>query len=279
MAESPANVRLSLAATAENVVLVREMLAGIADGVGLDATHLNDIQTAVTEACNNVVLHAYDGEQGPLEVEVRVRERTFAIRVLDHGIGIGTRADTQEQEGDGIGLHVIRTLARTVDLDLPYGGGVMVCMEFDAPHATPLAPDRDDLRAHILELDGAPSVTKVSIAPVALARTVLPRFVSALAARSHFTTDRISDVQLLADALVAHAGSALSCDRLDVSVDVQPRALELCIAPLSIGRAQRLISESELDGLGKIIEKLADRSEVNTVGGYEALTLHVADRR
>ncbi len=59
MVEPAANVRLNLAATAENVVLVREMLAGVADGVGLDPTHLHDIQTAVTEACNNVVLHAY----------------------------------------------------------------------------------------------------------------------------------------------------------------------------------------------------------------------------
>ncbi len=46
MVEPAANVRLSLAATAENVVLVREMLAGVADGVGLDPTHLHDIHTA-----------------------------------------------------------------------------------------------------------------------------------------------------------------------------------------------------------------------------------------
>ena len=54
----------------ENVLLVREMLTGVAETVDLDGSDLNDIRTAVTEACNNVVLHAYQGDEGPLEVEV-----------------------------------------------------------------------------------------------------------------------------------------------------------------------------------------------------------------
>ncbi len=279
MAEPPANVRLSLAATAENVVLVREMLAGVADGVGLDEPHLNDIQTAVTEACNNAVLHAYGGEQGPLDVEVRLRKGTLAVGVLDRGVGMSAREDVEEGEGEGIGLHVIRTLARTVEFDLPYGGGTLARMEFDAPKATLLEPDHSGLDAYTLKLSESPSTTTVSITPIALARTVLPRLVSALATRAHFTTDRISDVQLLADALVAHAKSALSCDRLDVGVDVGTRALELNVAPMSLGSAQILLRESEFDGLGGIIEKLTDRRGVNTVGKYETLTLHMTDPR
>lgn len=278
VSKNPPNVRLTLAATAENVVLVREMLAGVAERVGLSASHLADIQTAVTEACNNVVLHAYGGERGALYVEVRLREGTFAVRVLDRGIGMRARASAEE-EGGGIGLHVIRTLARNAKFDLPYGGGTLVCMEFEAPQATSLEPDRYGLHHPTLKLSESPSTTTVSIAPIALARTVLPRLVSVLAARAHFTTDRISDVQLLADALVAHARSVLSCDRLDIGVEVAPRALELHVAPLDPNRAQRLLSESELDGLGKIIEKLADRRGVTPAGKYETLTLGVLDRR
>jgi serine/threonine-protein kinase RsbW len=278
MAEPPANVRLSLAATAENVVLVREMLAGMAAGAGLEATHLNDIQTAVTEACNNVVLHAYEGEQGPLDVEVSLRERTVAVRVQDRGIGMSSREDA-EGESDGIGLHLIRTLAREVEFDRPSDGGVVVGMEFEVLGATSLERDHAGFDAQPLRPSESPSTTTVSMAPIALARTVLPRLVSALAARAHFTTDRISDVQLLMDALAAHVGSALNGDRLDVGVDVEPRALELSVAPLSRGHAQRLVGESELDGLGKIIEKLTDRNGVKTEGGYETLTLHVTDPR
>ena len=69
MAGTP-NVRLSLSNRAENVLLVRQALSGLAEAVGLDPIALNDVSTAVTEACNNVVLHAYGGGEGPLEVEL-----------------------------------------------------------------------------------------------------------------------------------------------------------------------------------------------------------------
>ncbi|HEY2631848.1 MAG TPA: ATP-binding protein [Solirubrobacteraceae bacterium] len=276
MASSPPNVRLSLAATAENVVLVREMLSGVADGIGLTAAHLNDIQTAVTEACNNVVLHAYEDRPGPLDVALCLLEHAIAVEVRDRGVGIESR---ENAEDDGIGLHVIRTLARTVEVDRPYGGGSRVLMEFEAPEATPLELDREDLEARTLKLAESLSLTTVSIAPIALAGTVLPRLVSALAARAHFSTDRISDVQLLADTLVAHARTAMHGDRLDVDVEVEPRALELHVAPIVPGRGRGIVSESEFDGLGRIIEKLTSSRRVRTADGYERLTLQMTDRR
>jgi hypothetical protein len=53
----------------------------------------------------------------------------------------------------------------------------------------------------------------------------------------------------------------------------------LHIAPLSAGRAQRLIGDSEMDSLGKVIEKLTDRRDIATDGPYETLTLGLIDRR
>ncbi len=210
-------------------------------------------------------------------MEVRLHERTIVVRVSDRGNGMNAQEDAEV--GGGIGLHVIRTLARTVEFDMPYGGGTMVCMEFDAPQATSLEPDHPGLDRQTLKLSESPSTTTVSIAPIALARTVLPRLVSALAARAHFSTDRISDVQLLADALVAHAHAAMNGDRLDVDVEVEPRALELHVAPIVAGRAHMLVHESELDGFGTVIEKLSDHRQVTTVGEHETLTLHMTDLR
>src|SRR5580700_9724730 len=59
MLESP-NVRMALASRAENVVLVRDVLAGLGDGLDLGGT-VEDIKAAVSEAANNVVVHAYGG--------------------------------------------------------------------------------------------------------------------------------------------------------------------------------------------------------------------------
>lgn len=278
MAEPPPNVRLNLISTPENVVLVREILSGVAEATGLDDGALNDIRTAVTEACNNVVLHAYFDGQGPLEVELCIAEDSIWVFVRDRGRGIEARLESLGAAADGIGLHVIRTLADKAEFKDVAGGGTEVQMEFLTPRIGVLEPLPDDSGLP-LALAGSPHATMVSIAPISLARTVLPRLVSALAARAHFSTDRISDAQLLTDALVAHAQEAMSGDHLSIGVNVEPRDLELHIAPLDIGRARGLIHDSQIDGLGRVIEKLADRHDVATAGPYETLTLGLIDRR
>ena len=45
-------------------MLVRQVLAGIAEAIDLDAKDIYEISVAVTEACNNVVVHAYRGDAG-----------------------------------------------------------------------------------------------------------------------------------------------------------------------------------------------------------------------
>jgi serine/threonine-protein kinase RsbW len=290
------NVRLQLINTPENVVLVRVMLTGVAEALGVEDGDLNDIRTAVTEACNNVVLHAYGGDPGPMDVEVQVTSGAVSVLVRDRGLGIDSRPGNEEDRGDGggpadedfssagIGLHVIQTLAHEVKFEQPAGGGTEVQMRFALP-VDALECRTDELalatptpsQIPIATTTQTQTAARVSIAPIVLARTVLPRLVSALAARAHFSTDRISDVQLLADALAAHAADALSGDRLSVGVNVGPREIELHIAPLLNGHAQRLLEESKLDGLGSVIEKLADRSRVSMVGAYETLTLDLVD--
>jgi serine/threonine-protein kinase RsbW len=279
MAEPAPNVRLNIASTAENVVLVREMLTGVADTVSLDESCLNDIRMAVTEACNNVVLHAYGRGQGPLEVELCIAEDAIWVLVRDHGHGIHAQRDFSHASTDGIGLHVIRTLADKIEFKDVARGGTEVQMKFATPHIGVLEPFREEQDLPLVALVDSAQATTVSIAPISLARTVLPRLVGALAARAHFSTDRISDAQLLADALVAHAHGAMSGDRISIGVNVEPRDLELRIARLGAGRAQRLIGDSRIDGLGQVIEKLTDRHGVATEGSYETLTLGLIDRR
>jgi anti-sigma regulatory factor (Ser/Thr protein kinase) len=280
MPEPLPNVRLQLANTPENVVLVREMLSGVAEALGVGESDLNDIRTAVTEACNNVVLHAYEGNPGPMEIDVHLASQAVRVLVRDRGSGIQALPENDEDGSPaGIGLHVIQTLAHGVEFEEVTGGGTEVCMEFALPTLIALEPRSDEQELATVASAQTSSTTLLSIAPIALARTVLPRLVSALAARAHFSTDRISDAQLLADSLVAHAHGALSGDQLSLGVDVEPREIELRIAPLTAGRAHRLICDSELDGLGRVIEKLTDRRHVATVGPYETLTLGLIDSR
>jgi len=245
MAEIP-NVHLSLPNSAENVLVVRQALSGVAAVLALDAIETNDVNTAVTEACNNVVMHAYGGGDGPLEVDVYALPQSLAVVVRDRGrgirerVGVGVGERVGEGELDGVGAHtgmgipVIQALSRRVEFTEPLDGGTRVRMEFDAPTSAALAPVDGDRDGPASAPDGPnplPGAIELQLAPNAIARAVLPRVLSALAARAYFSTDRIADVQLIADVLAANADDSIGASQLDVGVTIAPRNLELRVGP------------------------------------------------
>jgi serine/threonine-protein kinase RsbW len=274
---APPNIRLDLSNRAENVVLVRETLAGVAEAVGLDAADLDDIRTAVTEACNNVVLHAYEGGEGALEVEIYATGGSCSVFVRDRGIGLNPQA-SQDQWTVGIGLPVIEALSQRVDFEETAGGGTEVRMEFATQGAQTLGVPDEDASGTSNGAQGAGA--RVIIAPVApLARAVLPRLLGVLAARAHFSTDRISDALLVADALSAHASRSTSAGHLRIMVSIEPRNLELSLGPLDAGGGRELVSGSTVDGVGRVLEKLSDHLDIAVDGSYEVLDLQLTDRR
>jgi anti-sigma regulatory factor (Ser/Thr protein kinase) len=271
---------MHLSNRSENVLLVREMLTGVAETIDLDSSDLYDIRTAVTEACNNVVLHAYEGEEGPMEIELGTSTGAVEVTVRDHGIGIRPRIRAADDTALGIGLPLIQALVHSVEFSDAGGDGTEVRMEFLTPPTRALdALQKGELTPPALTNNELATTTAVTIAPASLAYKVLPRILSVLAARAHFSTDRISDAHLVADALVAHAPSSLGGDRLSITVGVRPRNLELRVGPLGVGDADRLILDSAVDGLGPVIERLTDEHRVAAVGSAEMLALQLSDPR
>lgn len=281
MAEIP-NVCLRLSNRPENVLVVRQALTGVANSLALDAVDANDLNTAVTEACNNVVLHAYGAGEGPLELDVYALAGAIEVIVRDRGGGIVPRDDGERREAahDGIGLPVIKALShRSRFVDVP-GGGTEVRMEFAAPQATSLKVRPDEQAPD--SAGWAPRVSSEAIelrlAPNALARAVLPRVLSTLAARAYFSTDRISDVQLVADALAANADGSINGNHLDIGVTVAQRYLELRIGPLRSGRGESLVAVAA-DGLAPVVERLTETKRVAREGTGETLELRLVDQR
>ena len=63
------DLEISLPARPENVAIVRHVLGGVGDALGVDPAVLADVRLAISEACANVVVHAYPGdEEGLLDV-------------------------------------------------------------------------------------------------------------------------------------------------------------------------------------------------------------------
>jgi serine/threonine-protein kinase RsbW len=110
-------VRLSLPARPEGVGVVRQALAGVADALVVDAAILADMKMAVTEACTNVVVHAYDEDvEGRLEVEMLADKAALTIVVRDQGTGIQPRPTRRDVPALGLGLPLIAALSDTFEL-------------------------------------------------------------------------------------------------------------------------------------------------------------------
>ena len=80
------DVRLTLPARPENVAVVRHVLGAFAEALQLPDPVIEDMRLAVTEACTNVVRHAYaDGEPGPVEILIRPDGDGLQVVVSDRG--------------------------------------------------------------------------------------------------------------------------------------------------------------------------------------------------
>jgi anti-sigma regulatory factor (Ser/Thr protein kinase) len=125
----PPEVLLVMPARPEGVGVVRQALAGVADALDFDPSVLADMKMAVTEACTNVVVHAYD-DAGMLEVEMLAGEDGLSIVVRDHGSGIQPRPARSGAPALGLGLPLIAALSDSFELRGSAGIGTEVRMTF-----------------------------------------------------------------------------------------------------------------------------------------------------
>ncbi|HXP38038.1 MAG TPA: hypothetical protein VN817_09760, partial [Solirubrobacteraceae bacterium] len=93
-----------------------------------------------------------------------------------------------------------------------------------------------------------------------------------------FTTDRISDAEIVADALVSQSFQSSTGEHMNVVLAVSPRELELRVGPLLAGSAEQVIAHANA-GAGPVIEKLTDDRRVASDGSSETLALLLRDSR
>ncbi len=127
MTATVADVHLSLPARAENVAVVRHAFGGLGEALDVPEQLLSDIKLAVTEACTNVVIHAYPEGEGPMEVRAVLGEEELSVVVRDEGRGVVPRADSP---GLGLGLPLIATLTESLELGTGEDDATEVRMTF-----------------------------------------------------------------------------------------------------------------------------------------------------
>jgi serine/threonine-protein kinase RsbW len=281
-AELP-NLSLTLSNRPENVSLVRDVLAGLAEAVELDQRALDDIKAAVTEACNNVVLHAYRGREGPLEIHLYTDAGAIVVVVRDAGVGIGSRVQSGEESGLGIGLRMIRALVDSVEFQAAGAAsgregsaGTEVRMKFGVAGARPLEPLHGDggFEPSARAVSELGSTLTMTLAPARLAATVLPRLLSLLAARAELSSDCVSDAQRVANALARYAHQSGDDGHVSVGIRTRPHGLELRVAPLPTDVAEDLVGDAGVNGQGPVVASLAPGGVAN----HQTLVLRLVDR-
>ncbi len=282
------DMELALTAQAENIAVVRYALGGLGEAFAVSESKLSDIRLAVTEACANVVVHAYpDGHRGPMEVIASKDEDTLTVLVRDWGRGIGPRSGqpwprprpvvdcgARRQRAAGPWRHRAHggtddVLAGRFANEHPHRAEHKRIrgMTIEPGHAYPF----DSLDAETLD---GPTVTesisdepepakgnfaRVRLADGPLAGPVLWRVVSMMLARADWPLDRLDDMLLVCDALSAHAFAHSSDTTVTFSIQAGKHDAELRVLDLVGDGASSLIKDAVLPVVGNVLERIAER--------------------
>jgi serine/threonine-protein kinase RsbW len=131
-------IRLQIPADADYVDLVRLCLYGIASDMGFSLEAIDDMKVAVTEACNNAVLHANQQDaMNIIDIVFEIEETFLSIRVKDKGPSfdyeetiaeVTTLHDLEinELQAGGLGLFLMQALMDEVTVHSENGTEVIL---------------------------------------------------------------------------------------------------------------------------------------------------------
>jgi len=273
-------IQLELRSRPESPALVRAALAGVSEQLEFDPELLDDLKTAVSEACNNVVLHAYRAEPGPLVVTLAIDVDAIEVVVRDRGSGFGRVTTSDDRMG--VGLPVINALATRAEFISARGGGAEVRMEFVGRRVGKPPPGRarQPAAAQGLTVPMAGEVV-VTVSSVGLLGGVLGRLARAVASTVRFSFDRLSDLYLVADVIKAYARAAAASAPMRFAITAEDKRLELTAGPFRAGGGALWPPDTASGRPGSplaLLVGLADEVALERHGAVELLQVIVADR-
>ncbi len=134
-------VSLTIPSLPEFVGVVRLAISGVAARMNFTIDEIEDIKISISEACTNVIQHAYGSNPNPhkdiIEIKAYIDGENLEIIVKDFGKGfdlsiIGTpeqRQKSQEKMGLGLGLTFIKSLMDDANFESIEGKGTTIQMK------------------------------------------------------------------------------------------------------------------------------------------------------
>ena len=274
-------VRLELTSRPEAARLVRSMSSAAGEALGFDPELLADVNTAVTEACNNVILHAYGDGVGPMAVEIGARPEGVRARICDQGCGIHRTGP--DHDGLKVGLTLMSAVADRAEFITVPDGGTEVRLFFRTPAGDPPGPRptgreaSDGSSAWQAELhSGLTGDVVLTVSPVTLLAPVLGRIGRALAPSAGFSLQGCSDVYTLSDALAAHAEQTADSTSISVALGARRHRLDFALAPLRAGSSAQWEQPGSAHR-GDTLTALGEDLAFVAADGHETLRLSMVD--
>ena len=116
-------LQLHIPADARLLPRTRKALAGYLEETTSSAEVVDDVILALDEACANVIRHAFpEGVEGSIKLLAEIDEDSVTVLVEDDGVGfdpfcVDLRGGLEDTSGRG--LHLIRMLMTSVDVESP----------------------------------------------------------------------------------------------------------------------------------------------------------------
>lgn len=118
----------------ENEPFARCVVASFIARLNPTMDELIEIKTVVSEAVANAIIHGYDGQEGKVEMNLKLDNRTLTVTIKDEGLGIEDISKALQPlyttkahlERSGMGMTIMESLSDDFKIDSEVGKGTRV---------------------------------------------------------------------------------------------------------------------------------------------------------
>ncbi|RAP31335.1 histidine kinase [Candidatus Marinamargulisbacteria bacterium SCGC AG-343-D04] len=137
-------VLLTIPCLPEYVGVARLAVSGVASRMNFSIDEIEDIKVSISEACTNVIQHAYEHtptENEIIDIKISITNDNLDIVVKDYGMGfdisvLGSpeqKEKSKEKLGLGLGLTFIENLMDNTNFQSEIGKGTTIQMAKTSP--------------------------------------------------------------------------------------------------------------------------------------------------
>jgi serine/threonine-protein kinase RsbW len=135
-----AQFELEIDGKLENLSVIADFIATAMRQIGAEES-IFEVQTAVDEACTNIIQHGYSGKGGIITISCELQDDDLVVTIRDRGTPFDPgsvpppdlEADWERRKVGGLGMYLMRKLMNDVSYDFDAEKGNKLTMRKTLP--------------------------------------------------------------------------------------------------------------------------------------------------